>query len=214
MNNSKNIKSKVFADFGNTRAKFLVDDEIISIYNKDLNYNTLLPILKDRDLFYGSVNQKTDQIIHDYFSCTNIKTLLDREKSIRFKHISGIGTDRVLSLLGGSLFFQPPLITIECGTCNTINILDDNYKILGGSIAPGMLTMFDSMEQINPALKANLPEHQKEKGIQIGTNTSDALISGVMATMIGGIAYYLDMICKDIENSGKEIPIILTGGSG
>ncbi len=214
-------KKNIYADLGNTRAKFLKDGEIISIYNSDFEVEGFRKLLGDSDLIYSSVNAQTEQRILEAIKdlankAVNVKEYIAREEIVKFKHIDGIGTDRILSLLGASLFKKPPIITVECGTCNSINLLLEDSIIAGGSIFPGMLTMFDSLKEISPVLSAAIPDdlHLKNWRVTTGKNTTQALTSGVLTAMAGGIAYYIQRICDENKLELSEIPIFITGGAG
>lgn len=210
---------QIFADFGNTRAKFLVDDKIVYIDNSQLNATTVLALVGNSSLYYSSVNKKTELFIAELCNTNkidfiNIIDIIADEKIIRYKHIAGIGADRVLSMLGASSFYSPALISVECGTCNTINLLDKDYSVLGGCIFPGVLTMFESMGRINPVLKANIHHNQNNWKINIAENTEQALQSGVLTAMAGGIAYYIDKVLKYKQINLIDVPICITGGAG
>jgi pantothenate kinase type III len=211
--------TQIFADFGNTRAKFLIDDKIVSIDNSQLSANTLMPLIGNSSLYYSSVNNKTETFIAELCKSKNIDfinivDIIADEKIIRYKHIEGIGADRVLSMLGAASFYPPTLISVECGTCNTINLLDKDYRVMGGCIFPGVLTMFESMGRINPVLKSDIPYNQKSWTINVAENTQQALQSGVLTAMAGGIAYYIDKVLKERKINVIDVPICITGGGG
>ena len=215
------MNKMIYADLGNTRAKFLKDGEIISIYNSELEVDDFITLLGDADLVYSSVNTRTEWGIIEALDklpnkSYNIKEIISKEEVIKFKHIEGIGSDRVLSLLGASLFQKPPLITVECGTCNSVNLLLEDNIIAGGCIFPGMLTMFESLKEISPILRAAIPHdlHLEQWTVATGKNTRQALKSGVLASMAGGISYYIEQICKENDLKMNELPIFITGGAG
>lgn len=209
----------LYADLGNTRVKFLDGEEILFFYMSDDEIETIKEMTKGRKVYYSSVNYRFEDILGDICDETgsefiDIKSELEKEKIVKYKHIEGIGPDRVLSLIGGTAFAEPPLITVESGTCNTVNILDKNFEVKGGCIFPGILTMFQSLSEVNPVLYAGVPEEGQYPKISIGTSTKDAVLSGVMSAMAGGVSYFIYKATETWDVSPLEIPIFISGGGG
>ena len=134
--------------------------------------------------------------------------LLEKQKKIKYKHIDGIGTDRVLGLLGALREKEPPFITVDCGTAITVNVLNQNYECCGGAIFAGISTQ---MKALNSYTR-QLPEIElfPEK-ITAGRNTHHALRSGIITGTVGAIKELTYRISKEEFNT-ENITIILTGG--
>ena len=99
------------------------------------------------------------------------------------------------------------LITIDMGTATTINIIKYPNEFIGGLIAPGISTMFKSLDQQT----AQLPEIKiNDYKSFIGDTTSSSIASGVVNSSIGLIEKSIESISKldDFEN----VITYLTGG--
>lgn len=205
-----------YADIGNTAVKILYNDKIYYLLNKEQIVNFFVNTGRDiNKIYYSSVNKKnktlfldilTDYKINNYCINDDIQTT----KTIDFSEINGIGYDRILGLFGGLNFVKPPFITVDCGTCTTINILSSKKKVLGGAILPGLETQLKSLYNVNPILSANINEISS---ISNGVNTSDAVLNGILSASAGGISYFIE---KAIQNNKlpSDIPILIAGGWG
>jgi type III pantothenate kinase len=93
------------------------------------------------------------------------------------------------------------------GTATTINLIDKDNKVLGGVILPGVFTQLRSLIEHTSALKKiRLEQPQK----LIGSNTNEAISSGIVNGMFGTVSYFLHTIMNDFE---ENIPILVTGGN-
>ena len=126
-----------------------------------------------------------------------------------------LGMDRVCSSVG-SLFLADKqkllkknqyLITIDFGTATTINIVSPEKEFLGGLIAPGINTMFRSLNEGT----AQLPLTNKDsyQGL-IGKTTNASIVSGVINSTLGMIN---EAVNKLEENSETTPLIFVTGGN-
>lgn len=91
-------------------------------------------------------------------------------------------------------------VVFDCGTALTIDFVSDN-KFLGGNISPGLMMRFKSLNTFTGALPLCSPS---EYISNIATNTQNAIVNGVMTSMLHEIEGY-------IEKNRKKI-IIFTGG--
>jgi len=114
------------------------------------------------------------------------------------------GIDRLLVCEVALKKYSSPLIVIDTGTAITINVVDKVGIFLGGSILPGLSMSLDALG--NAALLPSLK--LEEKAPIIGTNTEQAMLSGV----IQGTASCLTDMIKKIEREVGSSKVILTGG--
>ena len=142
------------------------------------------------------------------FEIIDAEYLLEKQEIIAYDHIDDIGPDRVLSLAGALNHFSPPLITVDCGTAVTVNALDDRYICRGGAIFAGAYTQLAALNENTN--KINVDDIQNNN-YAAGKNTKDAVSSGILHSIAGGIKeLVLKMILQ--EFSGNKSPVILTGG--
>lgn len=218
----------VAADIGNSRIKLsfgLENDrnevEVLEINTKwKANFikyieNALSYSNKKIELVYCSSNPAIENEILEIglsldLQVLNVRELLLEKSSIKFEHIEGIGTDRVLGLDYLARIFKPPFITIDCGTALTINVLDSEYNCIGGAILPGIYTQFKSLNNST----SSLPEimiGEGNKKLFIGKNTNDAIRVGVINGISGGVINIIEGIERN-ELKMKANHIFITGG--
>jgi len=215
-------------DIGNSRIKLSFgletetkDIEVIEINTKwkanIIKYIEYVKTLsnKEIELAYCSSNPVVENEVMEIASSLglkiiNTKELLLEKSSIRFEHVKGIGTDRVLGLDYLARIFKPPFITIDCGTALTINVLDGVYNCLGGAILPGVYTQFKSLNRNTNSLP-EIMIREKEKRLFIGKNTEDAIKVGVINGISGGVINIIEGI-EENELMKKVNHIFITGG--
>ena len=204
----------IYADFGNSRAKFLLpgDKFIVLDYNSYFKYNFTKLIHHNVTLVYSTVNKKADNFLTSILQpelLINSHQLLNNQSLIDISNVSGIGSDRLLGLLGGLSKSSSPIITIDCGTATTINVLDKNNAVLGGLILPGVQLQEKALRKYTSGLKKwTLSEPES----LIGNDTSKAISSGI----INGLGFAVSSAIRSIISANfpdDPVNIFLTGGS-
>ncbi len=213
-------------DIGNSRIKILADGQFFA---GDLNTNWQEPMHKylwnfsGKQVLFGisSVNPEAYSLLEgELKKRSNIrwKPLADifREQSlIDVSGIQGIGSDRVLSLIGAlhhNLQHNPtlvaPLITIDCGTAVTINAANTRRKCLGGAILPGVGTQLRALHHFTQLLPEVEPGFEDAT---CGTNTAQAMRIGVVRGIGGAIKEIVQSIVE--KEFQRESPLVfITGG--
>ncbi len=213
------IRKNILAiDIGNSRIKLLYGDNILKLSYLEMNWKELLMefINKAKDFtpYYCSVNDKIAneiiQILSSKYAVNsiNILDIINYHRLLIYHHIKGIGADRVLSLVSALYYEQPPLFTVDCGTAVTVNVVDENRICLGGAIFPGI----DAQQFALDKLTQNLYKINIKEVISLpAKNTEDALNSGIILSVVGGIREIVGRICWEKFNT-KQISVIFTGG--
>ena len=100
-----------------------------------------------------------------------------------------------------------PLVTVDLGTCTTLNVVRRGGIFTGGVIAAGVETGIRALARNTAqlsAVKLKTPDHI------IGKNTAECLLSGAVA----GTAAMLDGIVGRIEEElGEPVTLVTTGGA-
>lgn len=138
----------------------------------------------------------------------DLSIILTKYSPIDFSGITGMGDDRKLGLIAALSYFRPPLITIDCGTAITINVLDANQKCLGGSIMPGVTTQLrclQSYTQQLPSVKAEVCHEVS------GTSTATAMSIGALRGSTGAIKEIIKRIVNDLLKA-DDVKTVITGG--
>ncbi len=131
--------------------------------------------------------------------------LLEKENEIKTHDIKlsnlpdYFGIDRALACLAALNIIDNPLkkdlLVVDCGTILSLTKLTANGSIIGGQLAPGFLTQLKSMEYFTKNL--TLPKKYRMPTADFLFNTEDAILKGVLNSMIGVINFSFNPV-KDI----------------
>ncbi|ACB52571.1 putative bordetella pertussis Bvg accessory factor [Crocosphaera subtropica ATCC 51142] len=117
-----------------------------------------------------------------------------------------IGIDRALAALGAGDKYHFPCLVIDAGTALTLTGIDSDRTFIGGAILPGLKLQFNSLSTKTAALpNIDLP---KKLGDRWAGNTENAMISGILYTLISGIKTFIN----DWLYKYPDSEIVLTGG--
>ncbi len=221
---SADLSSYAFCEFGNSCVKFRYRQQTVSIaYAQESSWAfhvaSLIALLPHPvTLCLASVAPKRtqeflDALRHQGVHCSVcfLHKLLPPENPLMpYRRVQGIGIDRLLGLLGARRIFVPPIITVDCGTAVTVNVLSPEGECLGGAIfasAPLQLHALATGTAALPLLEFTpLPFP-----LPIGTTTQEALLSGTFASVLGGIRELLYNFARQLS-SPKPPAVVLTGG--
>ena len=119
---------------------------------------------------------------------------------------STLGADRVANAIAAAEFYPLPVAVVDCGTAVTLEVVDEQYRFVGGAIAPGRKLLRKALASGT----AQLPEIPLSDGIpeNIGCNTIDAIRFGVDAGIVGIVREWLTVLRKKYSN----LTVIITGG--
>lgn len=213
------IYNVLAVDIGNSAIKLYGNGELLrfsyrSKWEDDLKI--ILSGLSNRLCLFvvSSVNKEKYEIfesllsLHHNFKIVKANELIAKQQIIDLSLLQGIGNDRILGLIGAKHYAEPPIMTIDCGTATTINLLNENNVCVGGAILPGVFTQFRSLTENTSALK-KIKLKQVES--YFGKNTNDAISSGILNGTIGLIKDFIYQ--AKTELNCNSINIFLTGGN-
>lgn len=126
--------------------------------------------------------------------------------NVTYEPPHSVGADRIANALGGMEKYGRPLIVVDFGTATTFDTLDRDGNYVGGAILPGVLVSLTALAAKAaklPEVDLAAPEHA------IGTNTIDALRSGVMFGYAGSVDAVAGRIKAELGGSAR---VIATGG--
>lgn len=117
-----------------------------------------------------------------------------------------LGIDRALAVLGAGAKYGFPCLVIDAGTALTFTGADANQTLIGGAILPGLRLQLQSLSQKTAALPPVALPHQLP--LRWALNTSEAIQSGVVYTVVAGIRDFIQEWWGEFPKSS----VVLTGG--
>lgn len=126
--------------------------------------------------------------------------------SIKIDNPAQLGSDLVVGAVAGIAEYKAPMVIMDLGTATTVFVVNKDKEYLGGMIMPGINVSLNSLV----GGTSQLPKISLEPPKRIiGTNTIDAMKSGILYSTAGG----LDGIIERIEDElGEPVTAVATGG--
>jgi type III pantothenate kinase len=126
-----------------------------------------------------------------------------------YKQPLSLGLDRWLGIVAAfNMFDSLPVCIIDCGTCLTIDVVDNQGYHLGGLLLPGIHTMRYALSTYTDGCQMN--SQTPEVGAKlIAQNTHDAMIGGTMFACVAYIERYIEQIKAKL---GHQLKIVMSGG--
>jgi type III pantothenate kinase len=145
---------------------------------------------------------------------TAIWQQLDRVKIITLNNIPllnlypTLGIDRALAVFGAGEIYGYPVLVIDGGTALTITGVDDNHRLVGGAIMPGLRLQICSLGTGTAALpEIVLPQQLPPRW---SDNTPGSIASGILHTVSAGVRDFI----RDWQQLFPDSQIVFTGGDG
>ncbi len=213
------IYNLIAIDIGNSAIKLFGNSELLRFSYRskwEIDLKIVLSGLSSRLCLFvvSSVNREKSEIFESMIACyPNFKIfkandLISKQTIIDITNLQGIGNDRLLGLIGAKFYSNPPIMTIDCGTATTINLMDNLDVCRGGAILPGIFTQFRSLTENTSALKKIKLKHIDS---YFGKNTNDAISSGILNGTTSVIKDFIHQAKMDI--STDKLNIFITGGN-
>lgn len=119
-----------------------------------------------------------------------------------------LGIDRALALWGAGIKYKFPCLVVDGGTALTFTGADTNRTLVGGAILPGVGLQLQTLATNTAALpQVALGESLPKRW---ALNTSDAIIGGVIYTILAGVRDFV----RDWLQQFPDSRVIFTGGDG
>jgi type III pantothenate kinase len=116
------------------------------------------------------------------------------------------GSDRIAAIAGAQFLFPKiNVLVIDAGTAITYDVIDNQSVYKGGSISPGLQTRYKALNYFTQ----KLPLLEKKETFDIiGTNTPQAIISGVQ----NGLVFEIEGYITRLKEVYSELEVLLSGG--
>lgn len=147
---------------------------------------------------------KSPPVAVNHNTKTGIRIVVDNPREV--------GADRIVNSVAAWNIFKTDLIVIDFGTAITFDCVTGNREYRGGAIMPGIAISLDALA----GRTAKLPRVDIDKPAEkaIGTNSIDAIRSGLMIGFGGMVDRMVERLTKELSPDPDSVKIIATGGMG
>jgi type III pantothenate kinase len=206
---------RLIIDVGNTFVKVAVFqyNELIDLKTVPSIDTTLLDKLKkDHDIRAAIISAVTDvrETVTEYLR-TNFQLIeLDHHTPVPITNLyrtpETLGKDRLAVVVAAAARFPgEDCLVVDAGTCITFDFIDKQKNYHGGSISPGMLLRFKSLNTFTGRLP--LVTHRNFE-VLTGKTTEESILAGVL----NGIAAEVDGMIGMYRDQFPGLKVIITGG--
>lgn len=179
----------------------LTSKEAIKSYLKGLDYQKAIyssVSLQDEELLTIISEYKSDNIILTHQTKLPI--------TIEYATPHTLGVDRIAGAVGArEINKTEPTLIIDAGTAITYDYVTAQGVYKGGNIAPGISMRFKALNQYTKSLPLVEASNSYPP---MGTNTTTAILSGVMS----GVVYECEGYIAKISKKEPKLNVIITGG--
>ncbi|MBL8826650.1 MAG: type III pantothenate kinase [Planctomycetaceae bacterium] len=123
-----------------------------------------------------------------------------------------VGIDRLLSAVAVNRLRpqDTPAVVVSLGTAITVNLVTAAGAFRGGAILPGIGTAARAMHEFTDLLPLIDMHALDEPPPALGTNTIEAMTSGIYWGAIGGVRHLIELIVRDCASRPQ---VFLSGGA-
>lgn len=122
-----------------------------------------------------------------------------------------LGPDRIADAVAATYLHGSPVIVLNCGTALTMTVVDDQRRLIGGAIAPGLHMSAEALAAFTGRLPKVTIERFDPLPDPIGDDTEPAIRSGVLYAAIGAAR---ELVTRTRAGLGCSAPVVVTGGYG
>ena len=211
---------KVLLDLGNSRCKFAIlkpeeaDTFGASPYRDGDRLDIIASVLQpydplDRIVVCSVLGRGLNEQLQERFPASRFYFLNPSENCFgvtsAYDDLGALGADRLAALIAAKVRFSGSTCIVDCGTAVTVDVLNEGGVHRGGVIFPGFGSMRAALE-MDTAM--DLDEEVGRLAIP-ATSTRDAIYSGCLNAVAGGISQAIDRIQAEGTPFNQ---VILTGG--
>lgn len=190
----------------------LPSDRDLSVNEYEILISSLCKDYTIDGCIIGSVVEElNDKIINAIMNKYHIEPIfvsnsINTGIKIKLDNPDEVGADRIANGVGASSLYKTPVIVVDFGTATSFDIVNSKNEFVGGIIAPGLNLQMKTLNRFTSKLpKTEVAISSKA----IGSNTTDAILSGV----IRGTACMIDGLVEQCEKElGEEATLVATGG--
>ena len=149
-----------------------------------------------------------EEVFRQYFSISPLVITAGVKTGVRIcmDNPKEVGADRIVDAAAAHHLYGGPLIIVDLGTATTFDTVSAEGDYKGGAIAPGMAAAAESLFKkaaMLPQVELTRPDRT------IGTNTIDAMKSGIVFGYVGLVEGVVARIQREL---GQKTKVVATGG--
>lgn len=154
-----------------------------------------------------TLNDAVLEVIRNGFGINGviIENSCDFGIDVRYRPLEDAGTDRLLNSSAAAHLYGTPVVAISFGTATTIDVVDKDFVLLGGLIAPGLQMSANALHERTARLPLVELPHRAEA---INQTTVSSIQAGIALSQVGLVDEVLDRVEREI---GK-CTVVATGG--
>ncbi len=220
----------VLIDAGNTNTVFGVylGDELVGHLRLSTDRERtadeygalLLPLFARLDLELGAtdsvmvssvvppMNLTMEILAREYFrtSAVFIEPGIRTGMPIRYDNPAEAGADRIVNSVAAIELYGAPVVVVDFGTATTFDVVNPAGEYVGGIITPGIGI---SAEALFARASRLYRVDVRKPSTLVGSNTSDAMQSGIYYGFVGQVDGILKRLCEEMPDLKT---IVATGG--
>ncbi len=137
--------------------------------------------------------------------------LADLPIAVRVDHPERVGLDRLAAAVAANVLREPgrPAIVVQAGTAVTVNLIDADGTFAGGAILPGFRMQAEALFGGADLLPLAILEPQGQPPTPLGTNTEDAIRSGLFWGAVGAVR---ELVARIAQPLARQPQVFVTGG--
>lgn len=157
-------------------------------------------------LWIASVVPSQTKLWQQYIG-THVLTLAEIPLSQSY---ATLGLDRALAAWGAWHLYKSAVLVIDAGTALTLTGVSNQGTFSGGAILPGLGLQVQALTQKTASLPSISTDFVQWAPPRWGTNTNDAIRSGIFYTTVAGVKDFIQAWWQDFPRSH----VVVTGGDG
>lgn len=165
----------------------------------------------------GSVERSATVKLVDWLRQADVSRITvlsagDLPLAVRLPRPDMVGIDRLLDAVAANRLRTAgqAAIVVDLGTAITVDLVSSQGEFLGGAILPGIGTSARALHQFTDLLPLVKMHELAEPPPALGSNTVEAMTSGLYWGAVGGVKQLIELLGGSIAG---EPAIFLTGGA-
>lgn len=156
-----------------------------------------------------SLTNTFELLSNKHFNCVPIIVSANLKLPVKIKidNPEQVGADRIANAVAGFEKFGGELIVVDFGTATNFDVVDAGGNYIGGVLIPGPETSMSELAR-KAARLYEVPFSPPKK--VVGTNTTEALMSGLFYGTVGQVDAILERIIS--ETKFQKPNVVGTGG--